>query len=77
MSTLSESPSARSKRSALPGATYSIADLAALTRTAYTTIWDGIHRGDLPVKPIKIGRRYMFPKAEVDRLLGLTHDETD
>lgn len=63
--------SADSKRARLDSATYSLAELAALYDISYTTAHSMAQAGTLPVTPIRIGRKYLFPKAIVDRMLGL------
>ncbi|MDQ3524167.1 MAG: helix-turn-helix domain-containing protein [Chloroflexota bacterium] len=71
MQTVSDSPSARSKRSNLPPATYSLAQVAGLLGVSYATCHEMAQAGTLPVTPIRLNRQYRFPKAIVDRLLGL------
>jgi excisionase family DNA binding protein len=69
------SQSTRSKHADLPRATYTLAEYAAIFGVSYTTAHEGAKAGTLPVEPIRIGRRYLFPKAQVDRLLGLDADD--
>jgi excisionase family DNA binding protein len=71
MHALSDSQSARAKRSNLEAATYSLADLAALLGISYSTAHERARAGELPVTPLKLGRQYLFPKRTVDKLLGL------
>lgn len=65
------SRSTRSKRANLSAATYSQAETAALIGVSYTTINELVKAGTSPVTPLKVGRQYRFPKATVDRMLGL------
>ena len=50
-------------------------ELAARLGVSTWTVYESARRGDCPVRPIKVGRRLVWPKAQVDRLLGL-HDES-
>jgi excisionase family DNA binding protein len=59
------------KRAALERATYSLAELAALLGIGSTTAYEKAQAGTLPVAPIRVGRRYLFSKSSVDRLLGV------
>jgi predicted DNA-binding transcriptional regulator AlpA len=34
-------------------------------------LYESVRRGDCPVTPIKVGRRLLWPTAQIDRLLGL------
>ncbi len=58
-----------SKRPRLASATYSLADFAALLGISYTQAHECAQRGTLPVAPIRQGRKYLFPKGAVHRLL--------
>ncbi len=71
------SQSTMSKRSDLERATYSLAEYAALHDISYTKTHEMAQAGTLPVTPLKIGRTYRFPKAVVDRMLGLTPDTAE
>lgn len=75
METVSRSTLA--KRSPLPSATYSLAEVAGLWDISYTKAQELAQAGELPVTPIKIGRTYRFPKATVDRLLGIDAESQD
>lgn len=69
-------PSAASKRrSAHTSAVYSVADFAALTGSNYSTMWEQIQAGTLPVMPFRLGAKWLFPKRQVDELLGLTEGD--
>ena len=65
------SQSTVSKRARLESATYTLGEFAALLGISYTTAHEAAQRDDLPVKAIRQGRRYFYPKAAVDRLLCL------
>lgn len=65
------SRSTLSKRARLESATYSLGEFASLLGIGYTTAHEAAQRDGLPVKAIRQGRLYLFPKAAVDRLLGL------
>lgn len=56
-------------------AVYNAAELAELTDTNERTIYK--NRDTFPVPAITVGRRVVWPKAAVDRLLGIaaTNDE--
>lgn len=69
------SQSTRSKHADMPRATYTLAEFAAMFGVSYTVAHERAKAGTLPVEPIRVGRRYLFPCRIVDRLLGL--DETD
>lgn len=71
MQTLSQST--MSKRANIDRATYTLAELAALLGVSYTQAHERAQTGTLPVAPIRVGRKYLFPRRTVDRLLGM-HD---
>ncbi len=60
-----------SKRPRLASATYSLADFAALLGISYTQAHECAQAGTLPVTPIRQGRKYLFPRAAVHRLLEI------
>lgn len=64
----------RSKAAGLEPATYSLQQLARLLGVGSTAAYGMAQSGRLPVTPIRVGRQYRFPKAEVDRLLGIDTD---
>ena len=68
------SQSTLSKRPRLDSATYSLAELAGLFGVSYTSLQEQARAGKLPVEPIRVGRQYRFPRAVVDRLLGIDAD---
>ena len=65
------SQSTISKRPRLAPATYTLSEFAGLLGRSYTATHEAAQRGELPVRGFKVGRVWRFPKAEVDRLLGL------
>lgn len=68
---LSDSQSARSKRSSLEPATLSAADVFGLVGCSYGTGMELLRTGRFPLEPIKIGRQYRFRKSDVHELLGI------
>ena len=60
-----------SKRPSLAPEVYSLAQFCGLLKVSYTTGHALAQAGALPVTPIRIGRQYLFPKAEVHKLLGI------
>lgn len=71
MQTISESQSARSKRSSLAPATYSATDTFGLIGCSYSTGMELLKSGELPFDPIRIGRVYRFRKSDVHEYLGI------
>jgi excisionase family DNA binding protein len=61
-----------SKRGHVSCATISLAEFAVLLGLSYTTAHQAAQAGTLPVKPIRVGRQYRFPKAKVLELLGIS-----
>jgi len=73
---LSQSPSAKAKRSDIVPATYSLSEVAQLWDISYTKANELALSGGLPVAPFRIGRTFRFAKSAVDRQLGLDgHNE--
>lgn len=50
--------------------TYNVPDAAALIGVDKLTLYAAIRKGESPVPVIKVGRRYVIPKAALDRLLN-------
>ena len=71
LSTVTLSQSTLSKRSDLSSATYSLRDFAKLLGISYTACHEAAQRDALPVKAIRLGRLYRFPKSAVHALLGI------
>jgi predicted DNA-binding transcriptional regulator AlpA len=55
----------------MSAATYTADEFAELLGCSTWAIYEGVRRGDCPLPPIRIGRRLVWPRATVDRLLGL------
>ncbi len=66
--------STQSKRSVQPSAFYTMSDVAGICGLGYSTLWTMVQEGTFPVTPVKLGRQWRFPKAEVDRMAGLVED---
>lgn len=71
------SASTRSKRPELAPATYTLAEVAGLLGLGYTKCHELAQAGTLPITPLRIGRKYLFPKAKVHELLGMSDDRAD
>lgn len=52
--------------------TYNAKELADLFGVGVSSIYQSVQDGDCPVPPIHVGRRLVWPKAPVDRLLAGT-----
>ena len=74
MRAISDSQSARSKRSDFQPATYSAADTFGLVGCSYSTGMELLKRGRFPVEPIRVGRQYRFRKSDVHTWLGIDAD---
>jgi len=59
------------KQSSLDREVYSLAEFAKLCGSSYTVFHQMTKAGTLPVQPIRIGRRYLFAKAAVHKLLNI------
>ena len=55
----------------MASATYTAAELAEQLSVSEWSIYESVRRGDCPVPPIRVGRRIVFAKVAVDRLLLL------
>ncbi|WP_034266866.1 helix-turn-helix domain-containing protein [Haloechinothrix halophila] len=49
-------------------------EFARLFGVGKSTVYDAIGTGRLPIEPIRIGNRWMFPTLPVIRLLGYEAD---
>jgi predicted DNA-binding transcriptional regulator AlpA len=58
-------------------AVYTAEQFAALASVSTWSIYESVKRGDCPVSPVKFGRRLVWPKSAVDRLLGLENKEEE
>jgi predicted DNA-binding transcriptional regulator AlpA len=56
-------------------ATITASALAELLQVSEWSIYQSVRRGDCPVPPIKVGRRLVWSRVAVDRLLGLDPPE--
>jgi predicted DNA-binding transcriptional regulator AlpA len=65
------SQSTLAKRPTLPRAVYRSTDVCGLLEISYTKLMEQLKAGTFPVEPIRIGREYRFPKADIDRLIRL------
>jgi hypothetical protein len=72
--TLSNSPSARAKRSTLAPAVLSAADAFGLFGVSYSNGMALVRAGRFPVECIKIGGAYKFRKSDVAAYLGIDLD---
>lgn len=69
------SQSTLSKRSNVDRATYTLAELAGLLGVSYTSAHEMAKAGELPVTPFRVGRKWLFPKSHVDKLLGIEAEQ--
>jgi excisionase family DNA binding protein len=53
-------------------ATMTASELAELLGVSTWAVYEAVRRGDCPVAPIRVGRRLLWPRSNVDALLGLT-----
>lgn len=67
------------KARTIPGVdreTITLHELAIRLGISLSTAYELAARDELPVQGFKVGREYRFPKAAVDRLLGIETDAT-
>ena len=50
-------------------ATYTAEELAAMLGVSTWSIYNAVKNGDCPVQPVRVGRRMVWPRSKVDRLL--------
>ena len=55
-------------------ATYTAKEVAQLLGVSEWSLYQAVRNGTIPFQPIKIGRRLVWPKAVIDRSLGLSGD---
>ena len=55
-------------------ATYRASELAQLLGVSEWAIYQSVRNGDCAFQPIRVGRRLVWPRAVVDRALGLAAD---
>lgn len=58
-------------------ATYTIAEVAQLLRIGESSAYAAAKKDGLPVPVIKIGGRYVVPRAPLDALLGITPEHSE
>lgn len=58
------------QRAAVAPATLTASELARMLQVSTWAIYEAVKAGQCPVPPIKVGRRIVFSKVMVDRLLG-------
>jgi excisionase family DNA binding protein len=56
-------------------ATYTAEELAERLGVSSWAVYNAVRAGTSPVPPIRVGRRIVFARATVDRLLCLTPDQ--
>lgn len=56
----------------MPTATYTIAEIASLFGIGKSAAYAAAQKDELPVPVIRIGGRYVVPKAPVDAILGIS-----
>jgi predicted DNA-binding transcriptional regulator AlpA len=52
-------------------ATITAEELAGVLGVSTWSVYESVKRGDCPVEPIRVGRRLVWPRACVERLLGV------
>ena len=55
-------------------ATLTVEQLAHVLGVSRSTIYEMVHTGELPVAPIRLGRRLVFSRAKVEEFLGRDPD---
>lgn len=55
----------------MTAATYTTHEAASLLGVSEWSLYESVRRGAPPLPPIRVGRRIVWPKAAVDRLLGV------
>ncbi len=71
MSRTMPGPETRTPTRRVPRAAYSLQEFADLLGIGTTKAYELAIRDELPVHAIRVGAVYRFPRARVDRLLGL------
>lgn len=56
-------------------ATLTTAEFADWLGVSEWALRESIRRGDPPIRPIRVGRRIVWPRAAVERLLQLPQDD--
>lgn len=52
-------------------ATYSAAQFAELLGVSTWAVYESVKRDECPIRPISLGRRLVWPKTPVHRMLGI------
>ena len=52
-------------------ATYQASELAELLGVSEWAVYQSVRDGKCPFEPIRVGRRLVWPKATIDRALGI------
>ncbi|HVA74312.1 MAG TPA: helix-turn-helix domain-containing protein [Acidimicrobiales bacterium] len=60
----------------MPSATYTAEQLSELLGVSAWSIYEAVRNGTCPFEPIRIGRRLVWPRALVDRALGMDSQES-
>ena len=55
----------------MSSATLRAAEFAELLGVSEWSLYESVRRGDCPVAPIRVGRRLVWSRAAVQKLLGL------
>ena len=55
-------------------ATYTAQELAQLLGVSEWSVYEAVRSGTIPFQPIRIGRRIIWPRAAIDKALGLSGD---
>lgn len=55
----------------MSSAVYQVRDLSELTGASEWLLYKTVREGTCPFPVIRLGRRVVFPKAAVDRMLGI------
>ena len=55
-------------------ATYQVPELAEMLGISEWGVYQSVRQGTCPVPPIRVGRRVVFARAAVDKLLGLNDE---
>lgn len=59
------------ERMPLKQALYTLEEIAELMGVSYAAAWGYQSSGTLPWKPLRVGRKLFYRRAEVDRDLGI------
>lgn len=65
-----------SRRQVAGPATYTADEVAALLGVSTWAIYQSVRRDECPLTPIRIGRRLVWPRSQVDAVLGTSQPDT-